>query len=171
MTKRFLEEKMKVYIKNKIISLTGSSQVLDENKNPIYKVSGKFLSILHKKKIYDMENNLLYVVKNKFWKFIFPSVFVLTADGEKICRLKRKINFTHNYIVEGYKDEISIDGSFWGLEMKINRNNEQIGVLRRNITILADSFELEGDEKDIPFLVALVIAIDNLEDKKGRRLI
>lgn len=159
---------MKVYIKNKIISIGGSSQVLDENKNPVYRVSGKIFSITHKKKIYDVDKNLLYVVKNKFWKFIFPSVFVLTADGEKICRVKKKINLTNNYVVEGYKDEITIDGSFWGIEMKIMRNGTQIGTLRRNITVIADSFELEGDAKDIPFLVALVIAIDNLQDKIRR---
>lgn len=162
---------MKVYIKNKIISLTGSSQVLDENKNPVYTVSGKFLSITHKKKILDMDKNLLYVIRNKFWRFILPSVFVFTADGEKICRVKRKLNLATNYVIEGYKDEITIDGSFWGFEMKIMRNGEQIGVLRRNITIIADSFELEGDEKDIPFLVALVIAIDNLQDRTRRRFI
>jgi len=159
---------VKVYIKNKIISIGGSSQVLDENKNPVYRVSGKIFSITHKKKIYDVDKNLLYVVKNKFWKFIFPSVFVLTADGEKICRVKKKINLTNNYVVEGYKDEITIDGSFWGIEMKIMRNGTQIGTLRRNITVIADSFELEGDAKDIPFLVALVIAIDNLQDKIRR---
>ncbi len=160
---------MKVYVKNKLFTLTGSSQVLDENKNPVYFVKGKFLSILHKKKIYDANKNLLYLVRNKFWRFILPSVFVFSADGEKICRVKRKLNLATNFVIEGHKDEITIDGSFWGLQMTIMRNGQQIGTLRRNITIIADSFELEGDEADIPFLVALVIAIDNLSDRTRRR--
>lgn len=160
---------MKVYVKNKIISLGGSSLVLDENKNPVFKVAGKLFSVRRKKRIYDMQKNLLFRVQNKFWKLFFPSSFVRTADGEKICRVKRKVNLAHNYIVEGYKDEISIDGSFWGLEMRINRNGQEIGTLRRNITLIADSFELEGDEKDIPFLVALVIAIDNINDRTRNR--
>ncbi len=160
---------MKVYVKNKIVSLRGSSLVLDENKNPVYKVVGKLFSIRHKKRIYDMQKNLLFVVRNKFWRFLYPSSFVLSPDNEKICRVKRKVNLKHNYIVEGYKDEISIDGSFWGLEMRINRNGQQIGTLRRNITFIADSFELEGEESDIPFLVALVIAIDNMNDRTRRR--
>ena len=45
---------MKVYIKNKFMSLGGSSTVVDENKQPIYKVKGKIISITKKKKIKDM---------------------------------------------------------------------------------------------------------------------
>jgi uncharacterized protein YxjI len=159
---------MKVFVKNKLTSLRGSSQVLDENKNPVFKVVGKFFSITHKKRVMDMDNNLLYIVRNKFWKFLMPSSYVMTSDGEKVCKVKKKFNLQNNFVVTGYKDEITIDGSFWGLEMKIMRNGQQIGTLRRNLTIIADSFELEGDEKDIPFLVALVIAIDNIFDRMKR---
>ena len=44
---------MKVYIKNKFMSLGGSSTVVDQNKNPLFKVKGKILSITRKKKIKD----------------------------------------------------------------------------------------------------------------------
>ena len=32
---------MKLYIKNKLISLGGGSEVLNENKEPVFKVKGK----------------------------------------------------------------------------------------------------------------------------------
>ena len=40
---------MKFYVKNKFLSWGGSSEVLNENKEPIYKVKGKVFSITRKK--------------------------------------------------------------------------------------------------------------------------
>ena len=45
---------MKIYVKNKLVSLGGSSTVKDANGNDIIKVKGKFLSLTRKKKILDM---------------------------------------------------------------------------------------------------------------------
>ena len=66
----------------------------------------------------------------------------------------------------GYKDEIKIQGKFFGLSSQILRNGGVIGTIRRQITFINDAFELEANEEDIPFLIALVIAIDNITDKK-----
>ena len=49
---------------------------------------------------------------------------------------------------------------------------QPMGTLRRMFegarTFFADSFELEADERDIPFLIALIIAIDNIVDKRTK---
>ena len=41
-----------------------------------------------------------------------------------------------------------------------------MGTIRRQVAIVNDAFELEAKEEDIPFLIALVIALDNIVDKK-----
>ena len=61
---------MRLVIKNKWISLKGSSTVKDEQGNDVLKVEGKFWTVTHKKFIKDLEGNVHYVVRNKFWKFI-----------------------------------------------------------------------------------------------------
>lgn len=70
------------------------------------------------------------------------------------------------FYVVGYKDEIKIEGNFLSFTSQITRNGEVIGTIRRQINFITDAFELEGKEEDMPFLVALVIAIDNIVDKK-----
>ena len=55
---------------------------------------------------------------------------------------------------------------FFGLTTQILKNGEVIGTIRRQITFINDAFELEANEQDMPFLIALVIAIDNITDKK-----
>lgn len=41
-----------------------------------------------------------------------------------------------------------------------------MGSINRQLTIITDAFELEANEEDIPFLIALTIALDNITDKK-----
>lgn len=76
------------------------------------------------------------------------------------------LNFKNEYFILGYKDEIKIEGKFFGLTSQILRNGEVMGTIRRQVAIVNDAFELEAKEEDIPFLIALVIALDNIVDKK-----
>ena len=72
------------------------------------------------------------------------------------------------FFVEGYKDEIKIEGNFFKLTSTIYRNGEQIGTIKREIKWFVDSFVLDANEEDMPFLIALVIAIDNIYDKASK---
>ena len=157
---------MKVYIKNKIISWGGGSTVLDENKNEIYKVKGKVFSPTRKKRVCDMQGNVLYTVRNKWFNWFVHSAYVYDANKNKIARVKDKFfNIKPEFFVTGYQDEIKVEGSFLSFKSSIIRNGEVIGTIRRQAFTILDSFELEAKEEDIPFLIALVIAIDNIVDK------
>ena len=157
---------MKVYIKNKIISWGGGSTVLDENKNEIYKVKGKVFSPTRKKRVSDMQGNVLYTVRNKWFNWFVHSAYVYDANKNKIARVKDKFfNIKPEFFVTGYQDEIKVEGSFLSFKSSIIRNGEVIGTIRRQAFTILDSFELEAKEEDIPFLIALVIAIDNIVDK------
>ena len=160
---------MKVYIKNKIISWGGGSTVLDENKNEIYKVKGKVFSPTRKKRVCDMQGNVLYTVRNKWFNWFVHSAYVYDANKNKIARVKDKFfNIKPEFFVTGYQDEIKVEGSFLSFTSSIIRNGEVIGTIRRQAFTILDSFELEAKEEDIPFLIALVIAIDNIVDKKRK---
>ena len=158
---------MKVYIKNKIWSLGGGSSVVNENKEDVFKVKGRVFSVTRVKYVCDKEGNRLFKVRNKWFNWFVHKAYIYDANKNKIATVKDKwFNVKQEYFVLGYKDEIKIQGKFFGLTTQILRNGEVIGTIRRQITIFADAFELEANEEDMPFLVALVIAIDNITDKK-----
>ena len=149
------------------MSLGDSSTVVDENKNPLFKVKGKIFSITRKKKIKDMSGKTLYTVRNKWLNFFSHKAFIYDENKVKIATVKDKwINVKKEYFIEGMGDEIKIEGKFFSLTCQILKNGETIGTIRRKLDMWVDSFELEANEKDIPFLIALVIAIDNISDKK-----
>lgn len=158
---------MKVYIKNRVFSLGQGSSVVDENKNALFDVKGRAISITRKKYLYDANGQLLYSIRNKWINFFVHKAYIYDASGSKIATVKDKwFNVNQEYFVMGYKDEIKIQGKFFGLTSQILRNGNVIGTVRRQITFIADAFELEADERDIPFLIALVVALDNIHDKR-----
>lgn len=158
---------MKVYIKNRVFSLGQGSSVVDENKNALFNVKGRAISITRKKFLYDANGQLLYSIRNKWINFFVHKAYIYDASGSKIATVKDKwFNVNQEYFVLGYKDEIKIQGKFFGLTSQILRNGNVIGTVRRQITFIADAFELEADERDIPFLIALVVALDNIHDKR-----
>lgn len=159
---------MILYITNKLASLRGSSTVVDEDKNPVYKVKGKLFSITHKKRICTLDNKVVYSVRNKFFNWWSHSAFIYDENKEKIARVKKKVDLKGTFFVEGYKDEIKIEGNFLKLTSTIYRNGEQIGTIKREIKWFVDSFVLDANEEDMPFLIALVIAIDNIYDKASK---
>lgn len=154
---------MKVYIKNKLVSLGGSSSVLNENQQPIYKVKGKVFSITKKKFIYDMQDKLLYVVRNKWFKTFLHSALIYDGEKNKIAKVKQKF-WSAKYIVEDYSEEIELQAN------KIIINGEVVGTVSKGLSFIADHYTLEADEKDIEFLIALVIAKDNIRDRERKEL-
>ena len=161
---------MKVYIKNKLMSVGGSSAVLNENQESVFRVKGRVFSPTRVKWVCDLDGNKLFKIRNKWLNFFVHKAYIYDADKNKICTVKDKwFNIHNEYFILGYKDEIKIDGRFFSLRANILRNGQPFGAVRRQITIIRDAFELEANEEDMPFLIAIVIAIDNITDKKYKR--
>lgn len=160
---------MKVFIKNKFWSLGGGSSVVNENKEPVFKVKGRIFSITRVKYVCDMQGNRLFKIRNKWFNWFIHKAYIYDANKTKIATVKDKYFTVRNeFFVEGYKDEIKIDGKFLSFHSKILRNGEVMGTIDRKFTIVKDAFMLEANEEDIPFLIALVIAMDNICDKRTK---
>lgn len=156
---------MRVFIKNKLVSLGGSSTVKNDLQQDVYMVKGKVISPTKKKKICDMNGNVLYTVRNKWFRLFSYNVFVKDANNKRIACIHRgAFNFT-TYEIRGYGDELSIQGEFFSPHSQIVKNGVVIGTIDRQFTLVQDAFCLEGAQQDIPFLIALVIGIDNIVDR------
>ena len=160
---------MELAIRNKWISFGGSSVVKDLNEKDVLKVKGKFWTFTAKKYVQDLEGNTKFVVRNKFWRLFRYSAFVFNAEGEKVCTIRRKIFSLHDhYFVESSLGDIQIRGNIFQFNYQILFNGEEVGHIARKIS-LRDSFVLTIDDKfDMYTFVALVIAIDNITDRRNQ---
>lgn len=161
---------MKVLIKNQFFSMAGSSKVLNENKEPIYNVKGKFLSLKHKKRVCDLDGHVLYRVQNRLFNPFSHVAYILDQDKKRVAKIIRKAyDVKGNFEIEGLDSDMIIEGNFFGLTSKILKNGETLGTITRDLNMFEDHYTLEANEQDIPFLIALVIAVDNITDSKSRR--
>ena len=159
---------MQLLIRNKWVSLGGSSVVKDVNENDYLKVKGKIFTFTSKKFVTDLNDNLLYIVRNKFWKLFIHCEFVLDKEGNKVATVRRKFWSLHDrYFIDSTLGQLEITGNILSFDYHIILNGREIGHIARRIS-LRDSFVLDiQDDVDIPFFVALVIAIDNIRDRKA----
>lgn len=160
---------MKLIVKNKLMSVGGSSSVTDENGNRAYNVKGKAFSITKKKFVKDLNGKTLFKVRNKFWKFFVHKALIYDGDGTQVAKVIRKFSLKANFIVEGTEKPLRVEGNFIGLDLDIILGEEKIGHIRRKFVALTDEFHVDVyHDEDAPFLVALVIAIDNIYDRANK---
>ena len=156
---------MKVFIRNKLVSLGGASTVLNEQQEEVFRVEGKIFSPRKKKLMYDKDGNLLYIIRNRFFNMFTYKVHIFDAEKNKLATIKKnKWSFNLKYKIEDCVDEMELQGKWFRGESAIMKNGEQVGVIKREFSLISDHYSLEADEKDINFLTALCIAFDNLKD-------
>ncbi len=159
---------MKLYVKNKLFSITGSSKVLDERGNIEFLVKGSAFSLRRKKKICTPGGEVLYVVKNKLVNFYTHRSWVYTPDGQEVAEVSNK-GFSISFQVESTMGKIDVQGH-WFRKADLFRNGVHAGYLSRAYQtagdLFRDCYELNVFDKDIPFWVALAIAVDNILDNK-----
>ena len=156
-----------VSIRNKWISLRGSSTVKDLQEKDVLIVKGKFWTFTRKKFVQDLSGNLLYTVRNKFWRLFARKAMVYDKDGNLMAKIRRKIfSFHDRYFIESSLGQLEIRGNILLHDYHIILDGKEVGHIARKIS-LRDSFILEiEDGQDLAFFVAFVIAIDNITDQR-----
>ena len=158
---------MQVSIRNKWVTLGGSSVVKDLNEQDVLKVKGKVFTFTRKKLVNDLEGNLIYTVRNKFWRLFAHKAFIYDKEGNVVANIRRKVISLHDhYFVESKVGQIEIKGNILCFDYHISLNGEEVGHVSRKIS-LRDSYVLDlKDGLELSFFVALVIAIDNITDRR-----
>lgn len=161
---------MRLYIKNKLVTLGGSSVVVDEQGRTVYEIEGKVFSPMRKKVVWmpAVGGRIgSYLVRNKFWHFIQKSSLVYHVGGEKIGQMKDKFFGNCEFVGKyGYKAEGNILKG-----VKVYKYGGLIGSFSREynsaLLFARDTYALDVYDKNYAsLLVALVIAYDNIWDDK-----
>ena len=158
---------MELAIKNKWISLGGSSTVQDLSGNDVLQVKGKIFSFTKKKLVQTLDGVTKFTVRNKFFSLFGRKAFVMDVNGNVVATVRRKIFSLHDkYFVESSLGNLEITGNILCFDYRIILNGNEIGHISRKVS-LRDSFVLSiKDSFDYRLFVALVIAIDNVTDRR-----
>lgn len=158
---------MKLYIKEKAISIQDKFFVRNEKGDKKYEIRRKFEPAIGLKlHILDMDGKELGYIKEK--NISLRPKFRIFTDGEHTATITKKVvSMRPKYEVEelGWK----IKGNIFERNYKIVGKDGEVMNIHKGILKLSDTFELEfSDKKHVVEALAVVAAIDYILDEKER---
>ena len=157
---------MKLYMKQRMVSLAENFNITDEDQRSIYRVEGKIFSVGRTLTIRDAQTNeSLAVVKHKILS-VLPCVEVY-VQGELFCTIQKKLTiFTPNYVIRHL--DWTIKGDIMEHEYQIYSGDQQpIAAIRKKYLAWADTYELDIRDQavDPVMIVGVALAIDGVLDE------
>lgn len=148
---------MKLYIKQKVLSLNELFWVKDEKGNDIYSVTGSFLKIPKSFYIKDTKDNVVATIDRQMFQLF--GVYDIQAKGETI-RVLRNFGFLRkSFAIDGI--DWHLQGDLFSHEYDITRGNRIIMSLRKRWFTWGDTYELDIlDEENALLALAISICVD-----------
>ena len=151
----------------------GNSVVKNETEQDVYFVKGKLkvFSPTRKKFINDLAGNTVFTIRNKWFRFLFNSAIIKDAQGNKM-KLKSKMSFKTYYVLTGAGYNYSIGKNPDGYGLAIFKEEQVIATFNKHGSgFVNDRFNVDYfNESDLPMVVAIIIAFDNIRDKDKKDL-
>lgn len=151
----------KLYIKEKVLSLSGKFTVKDHLENDVYYVEGSFMQIPKTFSIMNTSREEIALVTKKVFSFL-PKFFV-NVNGLEVMTIKKEFTFFKpRYTIDAHGLEVR--GNWWEMNFQVFRQGEVIGNVNKKWFTWGDSYEVQILDEDMEtMIIALVIAIDRVK--------
>lgn len=149
---------MKLYLKERMLSILDSFNVYDEHDDIYFKVKGK-LALGHKLVIYDAKGKEVGMVKEKIID-ILPH-FMLYKNGKKVGECKKKLTLI--------RPKFAIDFNGWDIKGNwlewdytiCDKRGKEVAVISKKLLHLMDTYVIDvKKEEDALDALMVVLAID-----------
>jgi len=152
---------LKLYIKQKVFSLTDKYNICDELGNPVFFVTREFLSLGAKFHILDNQGIELYFISQKLLTFL--AEYHIFKNSEECAKIKKQLTlFKPKILIESTFGAYQISGDLFSMRFDIECNSGLVGSISKKLLSWGDSYELDiSDEVDPAFFCCLAIAIDH----------
>lgn len=157
---------MRYYIKSKLFKIKEDFWVKNDSGQDVYFVDKEFFSFGLQFRVIE-NNNELYKVKEKLFKFM-PSYEIYDSNDNIIATVKKQFTFfKDNIFVESNYGDFEIKGDIWDYSYRINSNGRTVAVIDKEFLSFTDNYYVDTDYENHPFIIALVVIIDNIIDKQN----
>jgi len=153
---------MRFVVRQKIFSFGDNFIIKDELGNEHYIVKGKVFSLGDKLRIMDMNGQELIYIEQKLFRFL-PE-YTIYEKGVPIARVKKEFTFFRpKFSVESSLGNFTVEGNVWGMDFSILRNGYCVAQVSKRWFSWADTYGVDIlESEDYPFILALVIVIDQV---------
>ncbi|MFC6039668.1 LURP-one-related/scramblase family protein [Paenisporosarcina macmurdoensis] len=147
-----------LYIKQKVLSLSGKFTVKDEQENDVYYVEGSFMKIPKTFSIMNPARGEVALITKKMFSFL-PKFFV-EVNGQEVLTIKKELSFLKpRYTIDAAG--IDVQGNWWEMSFQVLQHGEVVGQVSKEWFTWGDSYKVQIlNEEMESIIIALVVAID-----------
>lgn len=147
-----------LYIKQKVLSLSGKFTVKDQQEKDIYYVEGSFMQIPKTYSIMNSTREEVALITKKMFSFL-PKFFV-EVNGQEVLTIKKEFTFLKaRYSIDAAG--IEVHGNWWEMDFQVLQNGVVIGNVSKEWFTWGDSYKVQIlNEEMETIMIALVVAID-----------
>lgn len=154
-----------LFMKQKIMSLSGKFSVTDAEERAVYYVDGSFLQIPKTFTIMNVARDEVAHITKKVFSFL-PKFFV-EVNGHEVLTIQKELSLfkaRYTIVAEG----IEVKGNWWDMRFDVLRHDEVIGSVRKAWLSWGDRYEIDvRDEQMEAIMIAIVVAIDCVKADQG----
>ncbi|MCG5103147.1 LURP-one-related/scramblase family protein [Oceanobacillus alkalisoli] len=147
-----------LYIKQKLLSLSGRFTVKDADERDVYIVEGSFMKI---PKVYTIKDEREAEVARITKRVLtWMPKFTVAVAGEEVITIKKEFSFFKpRYTIDALGLEVT--GDWWGMDFEVYQHGEFIGDVKKKWFTWGDSYQVRvNDESQENLIISLVVAID-----------
>ena len=159
---------MKLYIPSKIMSLHQKMDVLDDNRNVLYRAHSRLVSVTDDTTLDDANGTQVAHIHAKFFSPFKSLYYIDMADGQSFTFSRKWLRL---------RNEITIKELDWHLDARnildldfqlTNGVGQVIARASRPLVSLRDTYELDiFDERQVAPIVALFVTMKHLVERQG----
>lgn len=154
-----------LYIRQKVLSLSGKFTVKDQQDQDVYVVEGSFMKIPKTFSMMNIEGREVALITKKI--FSWMPQFTVEVDGRDIVTIRKRVSFFKSrYTIDAAN--IEVHGNWWDMDFEVLQHGEVIGKVNKKWFTWGDSYHVQVWNEDMEtMIVALVIAIDCVKADQG----
>lgn len=147
-----------LYIKQKVLSLSGKFTVKDEQEKDVYYVEGSFMKFPKTFSIMNTARGEVALITKKMFSFL-PKFFV-EVNGQEVLTIKKELSFLKpRYTIDAAG--IDVQGNWWEMSFQVLQHGEVVGQVSKEWFTWGDSYKVQIlNEEMESIIIALVVAID-----------
>ena len=147
-----------LYIKQKVLSLSGKFTVKDQQEKDVYYVEGSFMKVPKTYSIMNPAREEVALITKKMFSFL-PKFFV-EVNGQEVLTIKKELSFLKpRYTIDAAG--IDVHGNWWEMNFQVLQHGEVVGQVSKEWFTWGDSYKVQIlNEEMETIIIALVVAID-----------
>ncbi|MFP7298916.1 LURP-one-related/scramblase family protein [Neobacillus niacini] len=147
-----------LYIKQKVLSLSGKFTVKDHKENDVYYVEGSFMKVPKTFSIMNTTRDEVALITKKTLSFL-PEFFV-EVNGREVFKIKKELSFLKaRYTIDSAG--IEVHGKWWDMDFEVFQHGKIVGKVSQEWFTWGDSYKVQIMEEEMEtIMIALVVAID-----------